>query len=456
MASGRPGDGGSAVYSFSSQPKPVTGQRKKYREPGEADTTMYRDLKETSISWDKRVHRGNTYGMYTQQAINEAFQTAMSPQAKEKRKRRKVPEPSPFEMPLPENPKIAVDLSAHLIAKEVVVVLATIEAQTDEFLPEVPPDQYQPQKTGIDSSTQVEDGEIFIFDREVEPILDVLVNKTLEQSMMEVEEEFEMEQMAEFRVEFFSRQEKMMKDWQAQVNQESVRWEKKEMVVKRKREEKRREAVVLLKIQAIAAAKKEISRLVPNAVADLAPVAFPCMKAMAIDRLFLPQLFSNVQKEVKSKIDAQKQIDGVVANQIRDRFAREQISIVEKTALAAKYARAYHAEKEIRHGKIRISVDDGKGGSLPVGPIQISSRDAVDQVQDRVYAWIQENMKKLADKMPWGVLLLVNGVPLEAIEQIFTSMPGQISMAPKPKPPPPPASDRGEGEDGAGAEVDGD
>ena len=28
-------------------------------------------MKETCISWDKRVHRGNTYSMYTQNAIKE-------------------------------------------------------------------------------------------------------------------------------------------------------------------------------------------------------------------------------------------------------------------------------------------------------------------------------------------------------------------------------------------------
>ena len=36
-------------------------------------------------------------------------------------------------------------------------------------------------KTGVDAATQVEDGELFDFDAEVEPILEVLVGKTLEQ-----------------------------------------------------------------------------------------------------------------------------------------------------------------------------------------------------------------------------------------------------------------------------------
>ena len=62
------------------------------------------------------------------------------------------------------------------------------DAQTDEFLPEVPPEHYRPQKTGVDVSTQVEDGELFNFEYEVEPILDVLISKTLEQSTMETQD----------------------------------------------------------------------------------------------------------------------------------------------------------------------------------------------------------------------------------------------------------------------------
>jgi radial spoke head protein 3 len=41
-------------------------------------------------------------------------------------------------------------------------------------------------------STQIESGELFDFDLEVQPILDVIVGKTLEQALMEVCEEEEL------------------------------------------------------------------------------------------------------------------------------------------------------------------------------------------------------------------------------------------------------------------------
>jgi len=134
----------SATYSFSTQPKPVSATRKKYRDPSEVDIAMYRDLKETCITWDKRVHRGNTYSMYTQNAIKEALQEATREASPRPRAKRKPKETVPFDMPLPERERIPVDLTAHLVAREVVAEVDTVEVQTDEFLPEPPEDQYQP------------------------------------------------------------------------------------------------------------------------------------------------------------------------------------------------------------------------------------------------------------------------------------------------------------------------
>jgi hypothetical protein len=53
-------------------------------------------------------------------------------------------------------------------------------------------------KTGVDKETQVwDDGELFNFDYEVEPILQQLLGKTLEVSRMEVLEEEELREMQE-------------------------------------------------------------------------------------------------------------------------------------------------------------------------------------------------------------------------------------------------------------------
>jgi len=52
-----------------------------------------------------------------------------------------------------------------------------------------------PVKIGDDKETQIWDGELFNFDYEVEPILQVLMGKALERGRMEVLEEEELRTM---------------------------------------------------------------------------------------------------------------------------------------------------------------------------------------------------------------------------------------------------------------------
>ncbi|KAG5458635.1 MAG: radial spoke 3 [Olpidium bornovanus] len=69
---------------------------------------------------------------------------------------------------------------------------ADAQTQTDAFLDRAPSPWYVPQKSGADAETQICDGELFDFDYEVAPIADVIAEKTLEQSLMEMMEEEEL------------------------------------------------------------------------------------------------------------------------------------------------------------------------------------------------------------------------------------------------------------------------
>lgn len=442
------GQASSSTYTFSSQPKPVAGSRKKYRDPNEVvDATLYRDPKETCITWDKRVHRGNTYSMYTQNAIKEALEQAENPPAPAVRRKRKPQEKSLFDMALPDKERVPVDLTGNLIAKEEAKVLDTVEAQTDEFLPEPPAEQYQPQKTGVDTATQVEkEDNLFIFDAEVEPILEVLINKTLEQSIMEVEEEFELDTMQEFKTEWFKRQEIMMKSWEEQVAEEWVRWNEKEEVLKQKREEKRKEAQVLLKIQATATAKAHLKGLVPGAIESLSEVAFPDMKGIAITREFLPQIFGQVQKQVESRVKAESTIKdmlrkNVKAVSVRQKAARKEL--VDKFAVME--ARRFE-EAKIRHGNIRIYIPDSNGEPVAIGPIEVDSKKSIAEIESDVEKWVKLNRPDLEDMFKWGVRMCLrdeNGKPLPIDESanLFEAKAGQISMLPKDEPTPDPLDD---------------
>jgi len=418
---------------------------------------MFRDPKETCITWDKRVHRGNTYSMYTQNAIKEALEQAESPPAPMTMRKRRPKEKSIFDAALPEKERFAVDLTDNLVAKENIPELVQVEAQTDEFLPEQPAEQYQPQKTGVDETTQVEDGELFIFDFEVEPILEVLINKTLEQSIMEVEEEFEVDQMTAFKREWMKRQEAMMKDWEAQVAEEWVRWGQKEEVLKMKREEKRREAQVLLKIQALAVAKAHLKSLVPNAVQKLQEEAFPDSKVVAITRDFMPQIFAEVRQQVQSRGSAESVITDIVRRNVK---ARSNMQAGARSVLVDRWSimeKARLEEAKAKRGNIRIYVPDQDGKLVAVGPIQIASGDSIEDVQKLVSDWLDANQPSLVSLFKHGIIMAMkneNGdlVPLAETAQMFEAKAGQISMLAKEPPPPEPRD--GEGEDGEGAEGD--
>lgn len=74
--------------------------------------------------------------------------------------------------------------------------------QTDALLDLHPPVTFIPSSSGVDAGTQIEDGDLFDFDLEVEPILEVLVGKTLEIGMLEVLEESELREIRQ-RQELF-------------------------------------------------------------------------------------------------------------------------------------------------------------------------------------------------------------------------------------------------------------
>lgn len=441
-------------YTFASEPKAVSTRRPKYRDPkesleGSADAVKLQQ----SIHFDRRVHRGNTYGGSTHKGTAEANKTMPPPPGSLPRRKRAKKEPSPFDMELPRPDRNVVNLLPHLVEEVKIVEEDHAEAQTDELLPEPPPNEYLPQKTGIDAFTQVEDGELFKFDVEVEPLLDVLVCKTLEQSLMEVEEEHEIASMQSFKSEWMDKQSTQMKEWQDQVDEELRLWNEKEEVVRKRREQKKREKEVLLKLQAMTATEVYIPNLVPGAVNSLLGVCFLKSEELAIEQLFLPSLFKQVQKEQENARQAAELLDEISDSRVERLMAAQSSSAQVQKEKWEEICRQRAEEEQIRQGNIRIYMDDGAGGKMPIGPIQISSGDVIQDVNKKIFEWLQVNEKALAEKMPYGILLCLNDVPVEQTAEILAAKVGQISMTAQ-EAPPVVEEEEGEATEGA-AEGDG-
>lgn len=133
--------------------------------------------------YDRRVVRGNTYAAQ----ILPAIPMAPAPAVKPKPRRRKAAARKPATPP-PVDGRAHMDIQTDSFLEEVTDMQPEEEAgtQTDAFLERPVTPLFVPQKRGVDAETQIEDGELFDFAFEVEPLLEVLVGKTLEQGLMEV------------------------------------------------------------------------------------------------------------------------------------------------------------------------------------------------------------------------------------------------------------------------------
>ncbi len=121
---------------------------------------------------------------------------------------------TPYQIRPAPNPRIPVNLQYFLTdPNKEKAPTSEVTIQTDEFQPRPDSPEYIPKKTGIDTATQVEDYELFNFEREVEPIVNVIITKTLEQSFLEIEEEEELKKMNNYKLEFYKKRAKDKDKW---------------------------------------------------------------------------------------------------------------------------------------------------------------------------------------------------------------------------------------------------
>ena len=102
-------------------------------------------------------------------------------------------EKAPYELRPGPPPRIEVDLTEFLTEQnKFKPEEETVKTQTDDFVARPSTPEYVPKKTGRDVITEIGDYDLFEYDREVQPILNVLLTKTVEQALLEIEEETEL------------------------------------------------------------------------------------------------------------------------------------------------------------------------------------------------------------------------------------------------------------------------
>jgi hypothetical protein len=261
---------------FEAAPR-VIESRSKYREEDEDERLAL------NIMYDKRVFRGNTHNMnMVAKNLTPAQQEEM--RVKEEREKKKVEmikrqliefkkkknkgEETLYDLRPGPPARIEVDLTYFLTehGKDEGADTKTVVAQTDTFLPKPPTPKYVPKKTGIDAETQVGDYDLFYYDDAVLPILNVVVDKTLEAALLEVEEESELKAIDKYKKECERKKAKEKDEWKKEIRAEKARLKQKNELLEMARKKKRMMVETTHKLQRLNIAKAYLQNSFTNSL----------------------------------------------------------------------------------------------------------------------------------------------------------------------------------------------
>ncbi|KAH3756625.1 flagellar radial spoke protein [Pelomyxa schiedti] len=190
----------------------------------------------------------------------------------------------------------------------------TCDTQTDfeELPPDIPP---QPTKTGVDQTTQIEPQEaelLFNFDRDIGPVVDSIVGRTLQQALLEVLEEEELKALRQHRIHFEQRRNHELDEIKLLEDAEKKRVQERGLRIKQLEEQALKDEEHQKQLEA---------KLVEGSVAKMAKIALddatrdnhwgdPIAAGVAE---FMPVLHKRVEASLKKRALAYKIVDGIIA-----------------------------------------------------------------------------------------------------------------------------------------------
>jgi len=333
-----------APYAHANEPHTVSASsRRKYREPMEENLIP----NPNNIMYDKRVVRGNTYAAQILPATAQAEQLEMERSAQKASSRKRPKAAAKPETPEAVEGRKHIDVQTEQYLEELTdrPVEVEIDTQTDAFMDQLPAPIFIPMKTGVDVETQIYEGDLFDFDAEVEPILEVLVGKTLEQSMMEVMEEEELANMRTHQEHFEQIRNTELAETQRLEEAEKRRTEEKQRRVEQEKQRVKQEQDVTEKVAARTFTKGFLSQLQSQVVQNLADAGFffdPL--ETEVTNNFLPWLMDSMTEKLDTLAVARALADDLIADAAKrqEEKAKEFAEcrrVVEEAKAAAEAAR---------------------------------------------------------------------------------------------------------------------
>ncbi|KAK0174527.1 hypothetical protein PV327_010287 [Microctonus hyperodae] len=294
-----------------------------------------------NIMFDRRVVRGSTFASASIIA-DEQSQAARHAEARRKQLSKKRCEASSRSMmlrlssppPVPGRKHEPVQTELYLEELLEKPQESEVATQTDYFLdrPSTPP--FCPEKTGIDAETQIGPGDLFDYDAEVQPILEVLVGKTIEQALTEVLEEEEMANIKE--------QQRRFLELRAAEEAEALRLEQQDRRIREEKDRRLRQHEDALKVQQETEERVAATVLLTGYIAELLPTVLDGLKVSGylLDEMksdsedgFMPWLVKEVRKEMDTMVDSRELLSDIICEIVEKRaeIYRKQIDDYEES-----------------------------------------------------------------------------------------------------------------------------
>lgn len=333
--------------------------RQLYREPGQA-------RKVNNIMYDRRVVRGSTYAATT---LTPAARTELERQKREaeerdKRRaaeaRRRALEAARERTPSPVAGRSHMDMQTEEFLEVLTdrVPEEEVGTQTDALMDRPPTPIFVPKVRGTDAVTQIAAGDLFDFDFEVAPVLEVLVGKTLENALLEVLQEDELEAIRQRQEEFQAIRAAELAEVQRLEAEVKRRALEKQRRLAQERERVVREEDVQRKVAAAAFARSYLVAMRCNVLDNLRARGFfydPLRRE--IETLVMPELMAALGDAVAAReVSARSFADDVIADALAlgaQRY-REHAARVAAEKAAAEAAAAAAAEEEERQRLERV------------------------------------------------------------------------------------------------------
>lgn len=305
----------SGVYTFSSRPRAVPN-RTKYR----TSVALINEEESSygNIMYDRRVVRGNTYAQQILPVTSQPDPIEFLRQQEARRRaisRKRLKEQFGPKTPEPLEGRTNIDVQTEVYLEELSdrIEEVSVECQTDMFLDKPATPLFIPAKSGRDVATQIEEGELFDFNVEVQPVLEVLVGKTIEQALLEVMEEEELDNLrAQWRAFTEIRNAELAEVQRLEERERRLRVEKENRIRQQKAVlEKEKETAE--KIAARAFAQQYLTDLLPSVYSNLKEYGYfydPVRRD--IETGFLPWLMTEVSNTLEQRNVASTVLDMLI------------------------------------------------------------------------------------------------------------------------------------------------